>query len=506
MKQTRRTSPLVILAFDSGDANLIEQWSADGYLPTIRRVVESGVRGELGGSEMISENGIWISLFSGLSRAQHGYYYWRPQKLGTYELTLSNQNIAGVDPFWSRLRDTDARVLVFDVPEIHCVPGLNGVQVANWAPHNPRFKGYSEPSSSFNELSQRFGAPLGVEERVGSTLEEDKRIYRQLLAQIEQKSKILAHLVEQGHHDVVVIGFPESHIAGHQFWRYANCDNRTDESESSLSNATRDVYQAIDNAFARVLAQLPEESNVVVTSNMGLQADYPSMELTQEFCRQLGYLRQQPAAGSKVTRFARQVIPTAWQRTISNALPDQFRGKMLSGEWLGGVDWSSSTLFPIPSYFLGFLRVNLQGREPAGIVTPGRDYEALLDQVEADLNQLIDPVSNQPAVRHVVRTSALYQCDPHESLPDIFFDWQPAPYPRRVVEHPRATLEQKDLFFNRDTRHNVRGLFAAAGPDISHRGFLGELSVLDVAPTCLSLMRQPIPESMKGSVLAFALE
>jgi predicted AlkP superfamily phosphohydrolase/phosphomutase len=194
------------------------------------------------------------------------------------------------------------------------------------------------------------------------------------------------------------------------------------------------------------------------------------------------------------------MIPQTWQRAISDRLPDAFHGRMLSREWLGGTDWSSTTVFPIPAYFLGFLRVNLRGREPKGVVEPGPDYLQLLERVESDLKRLIDPVSGRPAVRYIARTVDHYSIKPHESLPDIFFDWAPAPYPKRRVEHPRTVLEQKDLFFNRDTRHDLCGFFAAAGPGISGGRRISNLSVLDVAPTCLHLMGQMVPESMQGAV------
>src|SRR5262249_52276261 len=75
-----------------------------------------------------------------------------------------------------------------------------------------------------------------------------------------------------------------------------------------------------------------------------------------------------------------------------------------------------------------------------------------------------------------------------------------ASYPKRRVEHPPVALEQKDLFFNRDTRPDLKGFFAAAGPGISARGRIPTLSVLDGAPTCLHLMGQPVPEAIQGGV------
>jgi len=502
MNQQRKKGPLVILALDAGEASFIEQWADDGHLPTIRGLIKRGVQSRLTGPELFSENGIWVSLFSGLSRGQHGYYYWRPLKPGTYELELSNQRVDKAVPFWGHLRHTGMRVAVVDVPELHCTAGVDGVQVANWAPHNARFAGYSIPASLFGDLRCRYGPPLGFEERVGCTLDEAVQIHKGLLKQIEQKAEICRDLLSRDQFDLIVIAFHESHIAGHQFWKYCDRSSAPVNSGGRLTHAIRDVYQAIDRVFGDLLERLPQDTTAVVASNMGLQEDYPNLELTQAFCRQLGYHQMPPSPElwPSITRLARRVIPQSWQRAISSMLPDDFHGRMLSREWFQGTDWSSTTVFPIPSYFLGFLRVNLRGREPQGIVEPGPDYLQLLEQVEADLKRLTDPVSGRPAVRYIARTVDYFCSEPHESLPDLFFDWAPAPYPKRRIEHPRAVLEQRDLFFNRDSRHNLSGFFAAGGKGIAARGRIADLSVLDVAPTFLRLMGQPVPASMRGAV------
>ena len=165
------------------------------------------------------------------------------------------------------------------------------------------------------------------------------------------------------------------------------------------------------------------------------------------------------------------------------------------------TDWSKTTVFPIPSYYLGFLRVNLQGREPEGVVARGDEYNRLLDRVQADLERLVDPVSGAPAVRSVARTVDHFGTDIPDTLPDIFFDWAPTAHPKHRVEHPDATLEQRDMFFRRDTRHNLTGFFAAAGPGLPEGQRLGDLSILDVAPTCLHFLGQPIPRDMAGTAV-----
>ena len=48
-------------------------------------------------------------------------------------------------------------------------------------------------------------------------------------------------------------------------------------------------------------------------------------------------------------------------------------------------DWSRTRAFSIPDSFVGMIRVNLAGREPAGIVEPGAEYEETVAELENDL-------------------------------------------------------------------------------------------------------------------------
>ena len=42
------------------------------------------------------------------------------------------------------------------------------------------------------------------------------------------------------------------------------------------------------------------------------------------------------------------------------------------------IDWSRIQVFQLPTDRNSFLRVNLRGREPAGIIAAGKEYDALL--------------------------------------------------------------------------------------------------------------------------------
>ena len=90
-------------------------------------------------------------------------------------------------------------------------------------------------------------------------------------------------------------------------------------------------------------------------------------------------------------------------------------------------------------------------------------------------------------------------CDgPPTELPDLFVDWEPVPHERPVLIHPGARVEQQRQRYNRDSFHSTVGFVAAAGPAVQRRGDLGPLDLLDLAPTWLTMMGEPVPGHLTG--------
>jgi predicted AlkP superfamily phosphohydrolase/phosphomutase len=173
---------------------------------------------------------------------------------------------------------------------------------------------------------------------------------------------------------------------------------------------------------------------------------------------------------------------------------------LLADQFRHGTNWRRTTAFSIPAAYTSFVRVNLRGREPEGIVEPDAEYEALLRRIQTDLEQLIDPKTKEPAVTRVLKTVELFGCDPHPSLPDLFVEWKPGRFMERVV-HPKAELVQEKPDFYRRSDHTAQGFVAAAGPSIRSSVHVNDVSVLALAPTFLSIMGEAIPQRMTGRVV-----
>ncbi|MDE3041408.1 MAG: alkaline phosphatase family protein [Nitrospirota bacterium] len=504
MAKDIKTPPLVIFGLDGGDAGFIQRWAQEGYLPTIASIMQRGCRGEISGPELMSTQGAWLSLFSGVSRSEHGYYYNRQLMPGTYDLRNVSVHDTHVLPFWSRLLNGSKKVAIIDALEAEPLPGLPGVQLANWAVQQQYNSAIvppsAEPASLLSDVHGQVGSPIHIEVfKPNSSFSEDLEAYRLMLKRIEEKGALCRRFLAQDRCDLAVITFVEAHTAAHRLWDYRPEGIRhTDATSegSKLSTAIREVYQAIDRELGLLLKQLPDESNIFIISLFGMKDLYPTTGLIEAFCRQLEY--QAPAHGSlnsvnPLTLLRRAFGPDVRAR-MSRFLPRRLQMRLETDRFRTETNWAKTKAFSIPALNTSFVRVNLRGREPQGIIEPGPEYERLLSQIEADLRQLVDVRSGKASVERVIRTAEVFRCGPPSVLPDLCVEWKSTPYFMDRVRHPKVELVQARPQYNRSSYHTFSGFVAAAGPSIRAGGDLGEVSPLDFAPAFLSLMGEPFPQ------------
>jgi predicted AlkP superfamily phosphohydrolase/phosphomutase len=454
----------LLFALDSADPDLLLQWSADGTLPILAGLRSRGAHARLTGPETVSPHGVWNSIWSGLSIGQHGRYLRQPLRPGTYELAHQDDPLERAPPFWSTL--TDRKIAILDAPDALPIPGLRGPQLLGWGTHPSPSVARCEPATLAGEIRRTLGPRILSDETQG-TRARDRRVLGDLLRRVRQQGAIARQLLTGC--DGAVVGFGDPHAAGHRFWKYGPAA-ATRVDEPGLSRALQDVYAAVDEEIGRIIATLPSDAHVAVISNHGIREGYPSEQLMRAFCVRLGY---QVNRGTTPLAAGHRLLETNWRRAAAVL---RRRGARLEDD-LRWVDWDRTTVFAIPGLYTGFLRVNLRGREPRGIVDPA-DYAALLDRVEADLRLVVDGLTGEPAVERITRSADAFGGGIPQRLPDLFVEWRLASSP--FVRHPRATLQRPRVGVTRTNHHSRTGIVFVAGPAVPARGDVGELSPPDL--------------------------
>jgi predicted AlkP superfamily phosphohydrolase/phosphomutase len=194
----------------------------------------------------------------------------------------------------------------------------------------------------------------------------------------------------------------------------------------------------------------------------------------------------------------RPLRPLAWR-----LLPSRLRGRVEVLDMRSRLpDWSAT-----PAYFVGLgypfgaISINLRGREPFGIVEPGREYERLRDEIVAELPRAVDPATGERPVAGVWRREELYAGAHLADAPDVIFETAP-----RYRSRGGAGVEwdtPMELAHGRISGdHRADGMLVLAGGDVFRAGAtIQGARIVDVAPTLLHAMGAPVPLGLDGRVL-----
>jgi predicted AlkP superfamily phosphohydrolase/phosphomutase len=205
-------------------------------------------------------------------------------------------------------------------------------------------------------------------------------------------------------------------------------------------------------------------------------------------------------------RLRNLVPPEARSFVNERVLPEAIGDRMYARYFAASFDWQRSRAFFLPSdHFQGFIRVNVRGREPWGIVERGADYDEVCDEICRELGRLINPSTGIPAIQEVVRIQQTYAGSALDTLPDLVIRWA-EDAPISALCHPRFGTIRRERFKLRKTQHGPDGFMIATGKHINRQATVAEGSTMDLAPTILHLLGQPIPRDMDGRVLVELLD
>ena len=512
--KTARSAPVIAIGLDGAEPSLIERWMAAGKLPNLRRLQEEGCWGHLARDrELFSEN-VWPDLLTGVDPSHHGMIAWSQLKPDSYEFEATDATTVFRNklPFYARLSDPSRPVLIVDVPKSHPVEGLNGIQVFAWGAHSHVFRPASIPAEVYKDVESRFGV-YTIRDK-----DEDDRsdpAYFQFLLDglrsgAERRARMCIYLIEKyGLPDLLLTVFSETHTVGHRFWQFMD-ETHPDYDPAvpeAFKTAIFDVYQACDRAIGLLLDALPEHSTFFVFSVHGMAHnahDSASMILLPAFLRCFNFPHEPTIEtrrqGGLIQR-VRDLSPVNFRNAFKHLLPLSIRTHVYMkriGHFMQQDRWPEMRAFALPSASSGYIRFNLKGREPYGIVEP-QQYDQLSEELTEELLALIEPRTGQQAVQQVHRRRDTHKGPFAEQvMPDLFVEWADL--------HIESLSSQRfgdigHMPAARAASHRPRGIFVARGERLPRNRLLAGGHVHDLTPTLLSLLGEPIPEEMEGHPL-----
>jgi predicted AlkP superfamily phosphohydrolase/phosphomutase len=488
--------------------DLITPWVQAGKLPVLAGLMKRGSWGALRSQIPIVTPQVCGTLVTGRSPGHHGLMdFWQRGPDGRFRET--HGSMLKAPAIWQLLGEQGLASAVLNLPFTYPPPKLNGFMIAGEdAPGVHPSIAY--PPLLLSEVTARFGRYRLKDTFPGGRRKSD---YLNLIDEdVQAQTDVFAHLLATRTWDFGLVFFSHAAICQHYFWE----DMANDDPANPYRGLVESAYRALDTAVGQLIVAAGAGTNVLVISDCGAGPLYAGVNLNTLLARS-GFLsyKPEPAGHRKheVTfqeRLRRSALArlrkTPWYFRANRYL-QPLKTWMQASRDGSGIDWSQTRAHARGQW--GHIYINLKGRDPHGTVERA-DYDTVCADISARLQETVDPHRGQRAIRKVWRRDELYKGPAVAYAPDLIVDWHEAAY----MPNDRDQGEP-DLFAPRYRQymswptsgsHRLDGVLIAAGPNIQRGTRVQGARVIDMMPTWLKMLNQPIPRDLEGAPIYSLIE
>ncbi len=492
---TRKNRTLVI-GLDGATFDILKPVLQAGRMPNLQRLMDAGVSGPLASVLPTNSAAAWCSFATGKLPSRHGIFEFRQRVQGSlHQKTIVNATYLRDESLWRILTRHERRIGVVGVPLTYPPASLNGFMVTGLlTPKNAPVFTYPENLSP--ELRAMHGGEYIFDVEWANYQGRQEALIQDLdrLSQVNLDTTL--HLARSRDWDLLITVFVSPDRLQHCFWPYMDPTFPHYDAESArrFYPLAQAHFGYLDQCIGRLLDELADaQTTVMVMSDHGFQGVYQQMNLDDWLAGE-GLLKYRAARQTTLKAIKKVVRPLYRRLRIAN-----ITGRVKGLSQAADIDWGKSRAYCTWDQQQG-ISINLQGRDPLGVVSPGAEYEQLLSEIEARLRAARHPQTGQPLFVDVIRGKDYYK-DPIETFtPDLIV--LPGSYLRVAAPRQRRMYDSTGWATG---DHAVNGIFVAHGPHI-RSGAAITANLIDLAPTILHTLDLPIPQDMDGQVLGDVFE
>lgn len=456
---------VAILGLDCGEPSLVfEKWK--DLLPNMTKLTQWGKWGRLRSCVPPITVPAWSCMASSKDPGQLGIYGFRNRKDHSYDgLELATSLQVKEPRIWDILSSLNKSSIILSVPQTFPITQpIKGAQVACWLTPDTTCD-YTWPKDLKHRIQQWIGEYV-FDLRNFRNLDKDS-ILQQIYEMTDNRFELSKHLLREYPWSLfwmVEMGTDRIH---HTFWADMDPKHYRYVPGNKYENAIRDYYIYLDNKMGELLAQMDLDTTAVwVVSDHGAQCMEGGI-CFNDWLIQEGYLvLKEPV--SKPTRFAFDM-----------------------------VDWTKTRAWGEGGYY-GRCFVNVQGREPNGVVPQGQ-YDAFCKELIAKIEAMPN-VSGAPMNSKVFRPKAIY-AQVKGVAPDLVVLFGNLTH-RSVGSVGNASIYTLENDTGPDdANHAQDGMYILSHPSLGSGRCDDSATLYDVTPTTLKMLGLPTMAGMKGNVL-----
>jgi predicted AlkP superfamily phosphohydrolase/phosphomutase len=498
------------LGLDGATLDLIRPWADEGQMPVLSHLMRSGGSGPLRSTYPPLTGPAWSSFMTGMSPGRHGVLEFFRRQPGTYRQVLNTYRDLDGKPLWRLLSEAGKRVGVMGVPMTYPPEPVNGFMISGLLTPAGR-RDFTFPISLLDELEAHLGSyRLRHDQKYRRNAPEP--FIREQYEILENNIQAALYLMHKERWDFFMVHLLGSDRMQHEFWHLLDPSHpQHDPAERRrYGNVIQTFFRQMDASIGRLVEALDDDVVILVMSDHGfgpvrrfvnfntwllqqglLRLRSDPMTALRHLVYRLGINYNTAAHWVLKLGFGRQAMELGRQRR------EELQRRLFLS--LDDVDWARTKVYSVGNF--GQMYVNLTGREPQGSVSPGAEYEAVLDDLTQRLRMLADPETGQPVVADILRREDLYDGPHAEASADLMFLTRGMEY-KAMGLSDFSSRRVFDPVYGTTGHHRMDGLMIWHGPGVIQEGRAFEgARIYDLAPTILYLMGRPVPEEMDGRVL-----
>jgi len=514
---------VLIVGLDAATFDLIKPWIGEGKLPNLAQLMKEGASGRLASVLPPITPPAWTSFMTGKNPGKHRIFHFMEAQLGSYSLRYLNASSRRAKTIWKMLSDAGFTVGTMNIPFTYPPEHLSGFQISGMDTPSEKSAFIYPP-----ELRQDLKGLLGrfsLDVRYLGYMSTDPR-REEVLAEMEridqQWLEASLYLMEKHPAEVMMFTFMSIDTVQHYFWHYMDASHHYHDPVGAkrFGNAVRRVYERLDRAVGEMLKKVSIDTSVLVISDHGGGPTSDRVVYLNRFLAQQGLLHYLENNDSALKKLARDVIHRSYtllrsslsspqKRKLANALPGMRKRFETAFTSFTNIDWSrtkaycSEVLASPPSIW-----INRKGVKPSGIVEES-DYKPLVKFITEKIGELKDPRTNEPIIKRILRREEIFHGPYADEAADLILDWWEASHFSTSPSFPEHTAEPAVMIQERKPpkgsewggTHRLEGILIAHGPAFRKNVEIEGARLLDMAPTILHLLSQPVPDDMDGRVL-----
>ena len=483
---------MLIVGWDGATFDIIKPLVDKGKLPNIATLMRNGVWGRLDSTIPPLTPVAWTSMSTGVNPGKHGIYDAMIYNQENHKVSFVNATLRKVKPIWSILSERNKNVGVINVPMTYPPDEVNGFVISGmFTPDG--VADFMYPAELKAEIEDKFGKYI-IECR---QIDDPSAYLKIIIEMVDYREKITLYLIERQLWDFFFVVFMASDRVQHFYWKYLD---PLHPEHDKYGDAIAIIYERLDKSLGKILQKVGSNVNIMMVSDHG-SGQLNSAFFLNNWLIKNGYLFLKEDV-AKVLKIKRPSFLRRTASSIKRLLPSVVQEKIKLGSpnrqeelniFASLIDWEKTIAFS--EGVSGGIYIN-------DTIDPEK-YQKILDKIRKDLCSIKDP-SGKNVIKNVYSRNEIYKGNYITKAPDLTI----------VCDYGYQIIAPNEfLFFNKkyedafflshkwSGRHEQYGIFILSGPVVKKNVEITNARILDITPTVLYLMNEPIPDYMDGKVL-----